>query len=41
MDQHLGHAERVGNETGMLAAGSAEAMQHVTGDVVTALRKSS
>ena len=36
MDHHLLHAERVGDEAGVLAAGAAEAGQHVAGHVVPA-----
>ena len=39
VDQYLGHAERVGNETGMLPAGAAETIERVTGHVVTALHR--
>ena len=37
MDQHRCHAERVGDEAGMLAAGAAKRIQHIVGDVVAAL----
>src|SRR5207237_10529025 len=37
MDQHLGHAERVGDETRMLAAGAAEAVEPVARHVLAAL----
>ncbi len=37
MDQHGRHAERVGDEAGMLAAGAAEAVERVARDVVAAL----
>jgi hypothetical protein len=37
MNQHPGHTERVGDQAGVLAAGAAEAVQRVTGDVVAAL----
>ena len=37
VDQNGLHAERVGDQTGMLAAGAAEAGQRVAGDVVAAL----
>ena len=39
MNQDLGHAERVGDETGMLPAGAAEAVERVTRDVVAALHR--
>ena len=39
MDQHLGHAERVGDEAGVLAAGAAEAVQRIAGHVVAALHR--
>ena len=39
MDQHLGHAERVGHEAGVLAAGAAEAVQRIAGDVIAALHR--
>ncbi len=39
MDQHLGHAERVGDQAGVLAAGAAEAVQRIAGDVVAALHR--
>ena len=39
VDQHLGHAERVGHEAGVLAAGAAEAVQRIAGDVVAALHR--
>ncbi len=37
MDEHLGHAERIGDEASMLAAGAAEAVERVACHVVTAL----
>ena len=37
MDQHGGHAERVGNEAGMLAAGAAEAVERIARHVIAAL----
>ena len=37
VDQHLGHAERVGDQAGVLAAGAAEAVERIAGDVVAAL----
>ena len=39
MDQHGGHAERVGDQAGVLAAGAAEAIERVAGDVVAALHR--
>ena len=39
MDEHLAHAERVGHQAGVLAAGAAEAVQGVAGDVVAALHR--
>ena len=36
MDEDARHAERVGDAAGMLAAGAAEALQRVAGDVVAA-----
>src|SRR5215469_7530943 len=39
MDQHLGHAERVGDQAGMLAAGATEAVERVARHVVTALHR--
>ncbi len=39
VDQDLGHAERVGDEAGMLAAGTAETVQGVAGDVVAPLHR--
>ena len=38
MDEHARHAERIGHEAGVLAAGAAEAAQRVLGHVVAALR---
>ena len=38
MDEHARHAERVGDQARVLAAGAAEAAQRVLGDVVAALR---
>jgi hypothetical protein len=37
VDQHRLHAERVGDQAGVLAAGRAEAIEHVLGDIVAAL----
>ncbi len=37
MDQHSGHAQAVGDQAGVLAAGAAETVEHVPGDVVAAL----
>src|ERR1700716_2392689 len=37
MDQHGGHAECVGDQAGMLAAGAAKAVEGVAGDVIAAL----
>lgn len=39
MDQHLGHAERVGNKAGVLAAGTTEAVQRIARHVVAALHR--
>ena len=39
MDQHGLHAERVGDEAGVLAAGAAEAVEQIFGDVVAALHR--
>ena len=39
MDQHPGHAERVGHEAGVLAAGAAEAVERIARHVVTALHR--
>ena len=39
MDQHGLHAERVGDQAGVLAAGRAEAVERVLGDVVAALHR--
>ena len=39
MDEHARHAERVGDEARVLAAGAAEAAQRVLGDVVAALHR--
>ena len=39
MDQHLGHAERIGDEAGVLAAGAAEAVERVARHVVAALHR--
>ena len=38
MDQHLGHAERIGDQAGVLAAGAAEAIERVARHVVAALQ---
>ena len=37
MDQHLGHAERVGDQAGVLAARAAEAVERIARDVIAAL----
>ena len=39
MDEHARHAQRVGDEARVLAAGAAEAAQRVLGDVVAALHR--
>ena len=39
MDQHLGHAERVGDEARMLSARAAEAVERIAGHVVAALHR--
>jgi hypothetical protein len=39
VDQHLGHAERVGDEAGVLAAGAAEAVQRIACDIIAALHR--
>ncbi len=39
MQQHRFHAERVGDQAGMLAAGRAEALQCVLGDVIALLHR--
>src|SRR5437762_3868072 len=39
MDQYRGHAERVGDEAGMLAAGPAEAVERIARNVVAALHR--
>src|SRR5229473_2684845 len=39
MDQDLGHAERVGDQTCMLAPGAAEAIERIAGHVVAALHR--
>ena len=39
VDEHAGHAERVGDGAGMLAAGPAEHVEDVLGDVVAALHR--
>ena len=39
MDQHAGHAERVGDQAGVLAAGAAEAIERIAGHVVAALHR--
>ena len=39
VDEHLGHAERVGDGAGVLAAGPAEHVQDVPGHVVAALHR--
>ena len=38
MDQHLGHAQRVGDQASVLAAGAAEAVERVARHVVAALQ---
>ena len=38
MDQHLGHAERIRHQAGVLAAGAAEAIERVARHVVAALQ---
>ena len=37
MDQHRFHAKRVGDEAGMLAAGTAKAVEQILGDIVASL----
>src|SRR5580692_2000646 len=37
MNEHAGHAERVGDQAGVLAAGAAEAIERIAGHVVAAL----
>src|SRR3546814_2040541 len=37
MQEDLGHAERIGHQAGVLAAGAAEAVERVLGDIVAAL----
>ena len=39
MDEDRCHAERIGDETGMLSARAAEAVERVCGDVVAALHR--
>ena len=39
MDQHRRHAERIGHQAGVLAAGAAEAVERVAGHVVAALHR--
>ena len=39
MDQHLGHAERIRHQAGVLAAGAAEAVERVARHVVAALHR--
>ena len=39
MDQHAGHAERVGNEASVLAASATETIERVARNVVTALHR--
>ena len=39
VDQHRLHAERVGHQAGMLAAGAAEAVEQIAGHVVAALHR--
>ena len=39
MDQHAGHAERVGDQAGVLTAGAAEAIERIAGHVVAALHR--
>ena len=37
MDQHCRHAERIGDQAGMLSSGAAEAVQRIAGNVIAAL----
>src|SRR5580704_15044553 len=37
MNEHAGHAERIGDQAGMLAAGAAETIERIAGHVVAAL----
>ena len=39
MDQHCGHAERIGDRTGMLASRAAETVERVMGHVMAALHR--
>ena len=39
MDEHATHAERIGDEASVLAAGAAECVEHVSSDVVAALHR--
>jgi hypothetical protein len=39
MDQHGRHAERVGDQAGMLATGAAEAVERIAGDIIAALHR--
>ncbi len=39
MDQHAGHAERIGDQAGMLAAGAAEAIERIARHVIAALHR--
>ena len=39
MDQHTGHTERIGDQTGVLAAGAAEAIERVARNIVAALHR--
>ena len=39
MDQHPGHAERIGDQAGVLAARAAEAVEHIARHVVAALHR--
>ena len=39
MDQHLGHAERIGDQARVLTAGAAEAVERIARHVVTALQR--
>ena len=39
MDEHAGHAERVGDKAGVLAAGAAEAVERIARHVIAALHR--
>src|SRR5580658_7899370 len=39
MNQHVGHAKRVSDQAGVLAAGTAEAVQRISGHVIAALHR--